>query len=95
MYKYTSLVVLISFIVLICVWGPGLLNNNEPYKMTPTVHGLRKVPDEAFEGPIVGDELPETVPIKTRNIKVDITWIIATINGLLVTITMIKKILFK
>lgn len=83
--------IVISIAIVIYIWYPKWFGKEE---RTIEMKMFRKVPRSEMETLDIPKGLPETVPLKEkRDLKITITWIVATLNGLMLLVTQIKKII--
>ena len=91
MKLWQIIVLAISIAIIIYIWYPKWSGREEkPVEMKT----FRMVPRAEMKDRSITEELPETVPLKEKkDFKVTITWIVATLNGLMLLIMQVKKII--
>jgi len=91
MKLWQAIMIIISIAIVIYIWYPKWFGKEgKPIEMKT----FRMVPRAEMKDRSITEELPETRPLKEKkDFKVTITWIVATLNGLMLLITQAKKII--
>ena len=95
MKLWQIIMIVISIAIVIYIWHPRWFGKKgQTVEHAMETKAFKMVPESEMKELEIQEEPPQTVPLKAkRDFKVTITWIIATLNGLVILATQIKNIL--
>lgn len=95
MKLWQLIMIVVSIAIVIYIWYPKWFGKKgQTVEHVMETKTFKMVPKSDMEELDIQEEPPQTVPLKAkRDFKVTITWVVATLNGLMLLITQVRKII--